>query len=76
MTARHFERVIYYEDYLVIDPGKTPLKHRQLLSETEYREARKQYGATVRRQDGRGSRPSKRWRASISPSTAKELRSR
>jgi DNA-directed RNA polymerase subunit beta' len=26
MTARHLERVIYYEDYIVIDPGKTPLK--------------------------------------------------
>jgi len=26
MTARHLERVIYYEDYLVIDPGTTPLK--------------------------------------------------
>ena len=26
MTARHLERVIYYEDYIVIDPGNTPLK--------------------------------------------------
>ncbi len=44
MTARQLERVIYYEDYLVIDPGKTPLLPRQLLSETEYREALEQYG--------------------------------
>ncbi|MEZ0298517.1 MAG: DNA-directed RNA polymerase subunit beta' [Candidatus Methylacidiphilales bacterium] len=44
MTARQLERVIYYEDYLVIDPGKTPLQARQLLSETEYREAQEQYG--------------------------------
>jgi DNA-directed RNA polymerase subunit beta' len=44
MTARHLERVIYYEDYLVIDPGKTPLTQRQLLSETEFREAQEQYG--------------------------------
>ena len=44
MTARHLERVIYYEDYLVIDSGSTPLKPHQLLSETEYREARETYG--------------------------------
>jgi DNA-directed RNA polymerase subunit beta' len=44
MTARNLERVIYYEDYLVIDPGSTPLKQHQLLSEHEYREARETYG--------------------------------
>ncbi len=45
MTARHLERVIYYEDYLCIDPGNTPLKANQLLTENEYREARETYGA-------------------------------
>ena len=45
MTARELERVVYYEDYLVIDPGTTPLKDHQLLSEMEYREARETYGA-------------------------------
>ncbi|MDD5260509.1 MAG: DNA-directed RNA polymerase subunit beta' [Methylacidiphilales bacterium] len=44
MTARALERVIYYEDYLVIDPGNTPLEEKQLLSETEFREAQDQYG--------------------------------
>jgi DNA-directed RNA polymerase subunit beta' len=44
MTARNLERVIYYEDYLVIDPGNTPLKEHQLLSELEYRDARATYG--------------------------------
>ena len=44
MTARNLERVIYYEDYIVIDPGSTPLKQNQLLSEHEYREARETYG--------------------------------
>jgi DNA-directed RNA polymerase subunit beta' len=44
MTARNLERVIYYEDYLVIDAGNTPLKENQLLSEHEYREARQTYG--------------------------------
>src|SRR5471032_2791009 len=45
MTARNLERVIYYEDYMVIDPKSTPLKLHQLLSEQEYREARETYGA-------------------------------
>ncbi len=45
MTARNLERVIYYEDYMVIDPMATPLKQHQLLSEHEYREARETYGA-------------------------------
>ena len=44
MTARNLERVIYYEDYIVIDPGDTPLKKHQLLSEGEYREAIETYG--------------------------------
>src|SRR5512140_3654057 len=44
MTARNLERIIYYEDYMVIDPGSTPLKQNQLLSEHEYREARETYG--------------------------------
>src|SRR5947209_4101727 len=44
MTARNLERVIYYEDYMVINAGSTPLKQHQLLSEHEYREARETYG--------------------------------
>jgi DNA-directed RNA polymerase subunit beta' len=44
MTARDLERVLYYEDYIVIDEGKTPLKPKQLLTEMEFREAREQYG--------------------------------
>jgi DNA-directed RNA polymerase subunit beta' len=46
MTSRQLERVIYYEDYIVIDPGNTPLTRAQLLTETEYREAQDQYGET------------------------------
>src|SRR3982074_26373 len=44
MSARPLWRVIYYEDYIVIDPGKTPLTKTQLLNEPEYREAQEQYG--------------------------------
>jgi len=44
MTTANLERVLYYEDYMVIDPGQTPLKFKQLLSEMEYREALDKYG--------------------------------
>jgi DNA-directed RNA polymerase subunit beta' len=44
MSARHLERVIYYEDYIVTDPGNTALERGQLLTETELREAEDTYG--------------------------------
>ena len=44
MTMRNLEHVIYYDDYVVVDPGETPLKEKQLLSELEYREAIDNYG--------------------------------
>src|SRR5213080_3134639 len=44
MSARQLERVIYYEDYIVVDPGQTPLQKTQLLNEVEFREAQEQYG--------------------------------
>jgi DNA-directed RNA polymerase subunit beta' len=46
MSSRQLERVIYYEDYIVIDPGQTPLQRTQLLNEQEYREAEEQYKDT------------------------------
>ena len=45
MSARQLERVIYYEDYIVIDPGNTPLESGQLLTELEFRDAQEEYGA-------------------------------
>lgn len=44
MTSRELERIIYYEDYVVIDPGETPLERGQLLSETEYEDALDAHG--------------------------------
>ena len=44
VTARNLERVIYYEDYLVVDPGDTPLEKNQLLTEAEFRDAKETYG--------------------------------
>ena len=44
MTARSLERVIYYENFMVVDPGKTPLEPKQLLTDVEYRQALDEYG--------------------------------
>lgn len=44
MSARHLERVIYYEDSIVIDEGVTPLEKGTLLTESELREAEDEYG--------------------------------
>jgi DNA-directed RNA polymerase subunit beta' len=38
------EKVVYFQDYIVVDPGDTPLKPRQLLTEEEYRSAVQKYG--------------------------------
>jgi DNA-directed RNA polymerase subunit beta' len=44
MKTTSLEKVIYFQDYVVTDPGSTPLKKQQLLTEEEYRTARQQYG--------------------------------
>jgi DNA-directed RNA polymerase subunit beta' len=44
ISARHLERVIYYEDYVVTEPGNTPLERGQLLTENELRDAEEAYG--------------------------------
>ncbi|MCC7084190.1 MAG: DNA-directed RNA polymerase subunit beta' [Pirellulales bacterium] len=44
MKTTSLEKVIYFQDYVVIDPKDTPLKPQQLLTEEEYRQAREQYG--------------------------------
>jgi DNA-directed RNA polymerase subunit beta' len=44
MSGRQLERVIYYEDYLVIDKGQSKLENGQLLTENEYRESLDKYG--------------------------------
>ena len=36
MTLRDIERVLYFEAFVVVDPGMTPLKRAQLLSEDDY----------------------------------------
>ena len=44
MTLRDIERVLYFEAYVVIDPGMTPLKKFSIMSEDDYDAKRKEYG--------------------------------
>jgi DNA-directed RNA polymerase subunit beta' len=44
MKTTSLEKIIYFQDYVVVDPGDTPLKERQLLTEEDYRKARESYG--------------------------------
>jgi DNA-directed RNA polymerase subunit beta' len=44
ISTADLERVIYYEEYIVIDPGRTELEKKQLLNDVEYREAQEKWG--------------------------------
>ena len=44
MTLKELERVLYFENFIVIEPGMTPLKPLQLLNEEEYYDAQDEYG--------------------------------
>ena len=44
ISSRELEKVLYYEEYIVIDPGETPLKKMELLSEERYKEFRDKFG--------------------------------
>ena len=44
LPLKDLERVLYFENYIVIDPGLTAMKKNQLLSEEEYIEAQDEYG--------------------------------
>jgi len=44
MTLKDIERVLYFENYIVTEPGLTPLKQNQLLSEEDYLTAQDEYG--------------------------------
>ncbi len=44
MKTTSLEKIIYFQDYVITNPGDTPLKERQLLTEEDYRKARESYG--------------------------------
>jgi len=44
LTLKELEKVLYFESWIVMDPGKTPLKKMELLTEEEVEELKQQYG--------------------------------
>ncbi|SFM07627.1 DNA-directed RNA polymerase subunit beta' [Halanaerobium salsuginis] len=48
MSPRALEKIIYFVHYIVTDPGDTPLSAKQLLPESEYREAKMKYGSSFK----------------------------
>ncbi len=52
MTLKQLERILYFEQYIVLDPGDTPLKERELLSEERYRALYEEYGGKFRAEMG------------------------
>ena len=52
MTASSLERVLYYQDWMVIEPGDTPLKEGQTLSDQEKADAEAKYGDSFKAEMG------------------------
>ncbi|MBU2436158.1 MAG: DNA-directed RNA polymerase subunit beta', partial [Candidatus Omnitrophica bacterium] len=52
LTIKELEKVIYYEEHIVVDPGTSGLKEKQLLSEEEYRKALEEYGRNFKAKIG------------------------
>ncbi|MGB7295164.1 MAG: DNA-directed RNA polymerase subunit beta' [Candidatus Aminicenantales bacterium] len=46
LSIKDLEKVLYFESNIVIDPGDTPLKEKQLLTEEELKETQEKYGNT------------------------------
>ena len=44
MTLKELERVLYFENFVVTDPGLSPLERKQVLTENEYYDAQDEYG--------------------------------
>ncbi|MFP3155950.1 DNA-directed RNA polymerase subunit beta' [Lachnospiraceae bacterium ZAX-1] len=48
LSPRTLEKVLYFASYIVLDRGASELQYKQVLSETEYQEAREKYGSEFR----------------------------
>ena len=46
MTLPNLEKLIYYDSWVVFEPGKTPLERQQILTDAELEECRQKYGDT------------------------------
>ncbi|MEK7824802.1 MAG: DNA-directed RNA polymerase subunit beta', partial [Nitrospirota bacterium] len=47
MSLKQLEKVLYFESFIVIDPGKTSLKEKESLSDEKYRNIQQEYGNSI-----------------------------
>jgi len=47
MNLKHLEKILYFESYVVTDPGETPLREKELLTEEKLRTLQEQHGASA-----------------------------
>ncbi len=52
MSLRDLEKVLYFEEYVVVDPGDAPLKLKELLNEERYRKLQEEYGDSFKAEIG------------------------
>lgn len=52
ISLRDLEKIIYYEEYVVVDPGSSPLRKKELLTEEKYQEALNKYGSSFKAKIG------------------------
>ncbi len=75
ISPRNLEKVLYFANYIVLDPGQTDLKYKQILTEKEYQEALNEWGAKEFR-TGMGAEAIKELLSSINlDEEAEDLRS-
>ena len=55
MSLKDLEKVLYFESYVVIDPGSTPLQAGELLLDSRYRKALEEHGANFTAEMGAGA---------------------
>ncbi len=48
ISPRTLEKVLYFANYIVLDPGTSDLHYKQVLTEREYQEAREKWGSSFR----------------------------
>ncbi len=48
ISPKKLEKVLYFASYIVLDPGETDLRYKQVLSDRDYHEALERYGDTFR----------------------------
>ena len=55
MSVRNLERILYYESYVMIDPGNTPFRPNELLTEEQYQELKADSGMRFEAEMGAGA---------------------